>query len=268
MSNYVMGDIHGCYLTLQALLDKINFDTEQDKLWLTGDTINRGPQSLAVLKLLYSMKENVQLVLGNHEFYLFAAASSHKPHRYLQEILDDSTSSEMLSWLRQQPLVRYIENFDCVVVHAGIPHIWDLTQALALSTEVSNALQSDIHFAHLIEYMRANRNNVWHDSLYGYPRLDTIIQYLTRMRLCDDKAKLDFDYHGDLYNLPKDLQPWFRYENRLPSTTRILFGHWAALAGSSFVDNIVALDTGCVWKQHLTALRLEDNKFFRQSYID
>jgi bis(5'-nucleosyl)-tetraphosphatase (symmetrical) len=35
-----------------ALLDKINFDYEQDKLYLTGDLINKGPKAFEVVDFL------------------------------------------------------------------------------------------------------------------------------------------------------------------------------------------------------------------------
>ena len=46
MATYLIGDVHGCYDELIALLHKVEFTPGKDTLWLTGDLVARGPGSL------------------------------------------------------------------------------------------------------------------------------------------------------------------------------------------------------------------------------
>ncbi|SQD06902.1 bis(5'-nucleosyl)-tetraphosphatase [Escherichia coli] len=90
MATYLIGDVHGCYDELIALLHKVEFTPGKDTLWLTGDLVARGPGSLDVLRYVKSLGDSVRLVLGNHDLHLlavFAGISRNKPKDRLTPLL-------------------------------------------------------------------------------------------------------------------------------------------------------------------------------------
>src|ERR1017187_971200 len=134
MSIYAIGDIQGCYSELQQLLEQIHFDPVQDKLWLVGDLVNRGPNSLQVLRLVKSLGESAITVLGNHDLHLLAvAAGETELHRSdtLDEVLNAPDRDELLFWLRLQRLIYEKDGY--VLVHAGLLPQWNIKQAVSLA---------------------------------------------------------------------------------------------------------------------------------------
>ncbi|WP_415893423.1 symmetrical bis(5'-nucleosyl)-tetraphosphatase [Neptuniibacter sp. PT8_73] len=265
MATYAIGDIQGCYDELQALLKHINFTTS-DHLWVAGDLVNRGPKSLETLRFLRDLGEQATCVLGNHDLHLLAVhygATSSKRSDTLDEILEAPDRIELMHWLSQQKLLAHDKSLNVVMVHAGIPPCWTIRKARKRAKEVEKVLQSD-QVESFFNHMYGNKPDLWSSDLSGWERLRLITNYLTRMRFCSPEGQLDFSAKGSLASQPEGYQPWFKAPRKDPaeSEIRILFGHWAALEGNADADHVFALDTGCVWGNKLTALRLEDHQLF------
>lgn len=264
MSNYVIGDIQGCYDELQSLLGLIHFNKTTDRLWITGDLVNRGPKSLDVLRFFKTLGSQHQIVLGNHDLHLLAVSlgvAQPKPGDTLDAILGAPDREELLEWLRHCSLLKHDKALNCVMTHAGIPPMWGLAQAKSLALEVEAILHGDNPKV-FFEHMYGNQPDLWRDDLAGFERLRCITNYLTRMRFCYADGRLDLNYKGEIAGKPTDLYPWFELPNRMFINEKILFGHWAALNGKTGLSDVIALDTGCVWGNKLTALRLEDMQVF------
>lgn len=263
MSTYAVGDIQGCYDVLRRLLDKVAFDPLVDSLWVVGDMVNRGPQSLETLRFIYSLGNRAHVVLGNHDLHLLAVAHDIRPMSTsdtLQPILDAPDVDTLLHWLRHLPLLHHDNDLNYVMVHAGIAPEWKLSQAKQYASEVERALQSDRYVDYLAE-MYGNSPLIWNDALTGTTRLRVITNYFTRMRCLDKKGDLNLKNKG----LPeKGDIAWFAYPNRQTQKNRIIFGHWAALAGKTNTANAIGLDTGCVWGNYLTLMRLDDGNLFTE----
>ncbi|MGO2236482.1 diadenosine tetraphosphatase [Marinomonas sp. UCMA 3892] len=264
MATYVIGDLQGCLTPLVQLLEQINYHPEQDKLWFTGDLINRGEESLETLRFIKSLGNNATVVLGNHDLHLLAVSHGYgklKRGDTLAEILTAGDRDDLMDWLRHQPLFHYDEQLNTVMTHAGIPPCWDLQKAQTLAKEVEDKLKSD-SVDEFFATMYGNKPNTWSDDLTGLDRLRAITNYLTRMRFCDENSKLDLESKEGINTATKGYAPWFNYPTKVPEDCHIVFGHWAALEGKTQKERIHALDTGCVWGGSLTALRLEDQQRF------
>ncbi len=267
MATYAIGDIQGCLPQLVQLLEQINYQAEEDRLWFAGDLINRGPASLETLRFIKSLGDSAKVVLGNHDLHLLAVAHGHgdlKRKDTLAEILMASDRDELMNWLRNQPLCHYDPQLNTIMTHAGIPPCWDLDKTLSLAAEVEEKLKSDT-VDDFFAAMYGNTPRKWSDDLTGMDRLRAITNYLTRMRFCDENSKLDLKSKEGINTAVKGYAPWFNYPTQLPENCHIVFGHWAAIEGITHQDNIHALDTGCVWGGSLTALRLEDRQRFSTS---
>lgn len=273
MSTYAIGDIQGCFKELTQLLNAIHFHPNQDTLWFVGDLVNRGPDSLKVLRFVKSLGNQAKVVLGNHDLHLLAIAAGIQPHHSepsLKPILEAPDREELLTWLKAQPLIYYDAHLRYLLVHAGLPPQWNLAIALEQAKTVSDALQGPNYKA-VLKNMYGNRPALWTTTLSSTQRLKFTINALTRIRFCDPAGKLKLNAHVKMdWEHPKpNLIPWFLHPKRKSASTRIIFGHWAALGGITFDPNIQALDTGCVWGGFLTALRLTDGLRFavpNQSY--
>lgn len=300
MATYCVGDVHGCYKELVRLLEMIGASSTDDQLWFVGDLVGRGPDSLAVLRLVKSLP-NANAVLGNHEFHLLALRCQiiHPAVHTLHDVLSAPDSDELACWLRQRPLMQIIaiNGVDHALVHAGIYPWWDLAAAQKYSDEVTTILRNDDKKEHVILFagaenvlrqyqhllpegdarngcgnedasvallatMWGDRPDVWRDELQQWERWRFIINAFTRMRFCDVQGRLDLEAHGKVGTQPEGFIPWFRMPERKTQHAPIVFGHWAALEGKIMEDNLISLDTGCAWGGTLTAVRLEDRKVF------
>ena len=262
MAIYAIGDIQGCYDELQRLLQKIRFDPAQDKLWFVGDLVNRGPGSLQVLRLVKSLGDSAITVLGNHDLHLVAvAAGIGKLHKSdtLDEILAAPDRDELLHWLRRQKLA-HLENGH-LLVHAGVLPGWTANKAVEMAREVESVLRGDGH-ADFIAQMYGNAPQRWDDGLAGYARLRAIVNAFTRLRICTPQGEMEFKFKGETGKIPPGYLPWFGVPGRKSADTTVVFGHWSAL-GLVVRDNVIALDTGCLWGGPMTAIRLEDRKLFQ-----
>jgi bis(5'-nucleosyl)-tetraphosphatase (symmetrical) len=262
MATYAVGDIQGCYSEFLQLLEKIRFDLAHDKLWLVGDLVNRGPQSLEVLRFVKSLGDAAITVLGNHDLHLLAvAAGVAELHRTdtLDEVLNAPDRDELLAWLRQQRLL-YAEGGH-VLVHAGMLPQWSVKQALGLAHEVEDALRGADYITFL-ERMYGNSPHAWDDGLSGYKRLRVIVNAFTRLRIVTPQGEMEFRFKGVVDDIPDGYAPWYHAPGRKSRDSTVIFGHWSAL-GLLLRDNVIALDTGCLWGGPMSAIRLDDRKLFQ-----
>jgi bis(5'-nucleosyl)-tetraphosphatase (symmetrical) len=258
MATYAIGDLQGCYDEFRALLDRLDFDPARDRLWLVGDLVNRGPGSLAVLRFVRSLGDAAITVLGNHDLHLLAVAAAsgrgRKRGDTLDEVLSAPDRDELLHWLQWRPLLHADPALDCTLVHAGLPPQWDVALAAACAREVEAALRGAAREFYADMY--GNEPDRWSPDLTGVQRLRFTVNCLTRMRYCTADGRLLLKPKGPPAEAPPEALPWFRVPGRLSAGTRIVFGHWSAL-GFHDGDDVLALDTGCVWGGRLTAARLD-----------
>jgi bis(5'-nucleosyl)-tetraphosphatase (symmetrical) len=263
MPTYAIGDIQGCFDELQQLLQLINFDKNKDQLWFVGDLVNRGPKSLAVLRLVKNLP-NAIVVLGNHDLHLLTIFNQIDPipiKHTCHEILQAPDCHELIDWLRKRPLLHHDKNLGFVMVHAGIYPNWTLEQAKICAQDAEKILQCD-NYTDYLEHMYGNEPNIWHENLTKIDRFRFIINCFTRMRFSDKNGKLDLVETGSLPAAPAGFMPWFKVPKCKARNYKIIFGHWAALEGKVASKNIYALDTGCVWGGSLTAMCLQDGRMF------
>ena len=262
MATYAIGDLQGCFTEFQRLLEVIRFDPVRDKLWLAGDIVNRGPDSLSLLRYIKQGGDAILMVLGNHDLHLLMVAAGiarNHPSDTIQSILQAPDRDELLHWLRHQKLFHYEDHH--AMVHAGILPSWSISQAEQLAREVENALRRDNH-QELFARMYGNEPNYWQDDWTGYIRLRVIINAMTRMRVCTPDGRMNFAFKGDPQSIPDGYMPWFSLPHRSSRNTTIICGHWSGL-GLHITGNIMALDSGCVWGGQLSAIRLQDRKVFQ-----
>ena len=266
MSTYLIGDIHGCYDELQSLLAQVAFDPVQDTLWLTGDLVARGPDSLEVLRFVRSLGDAVKLVLGNHDLHLlavFAGISRNKPKDRITSLLAAEDADELINWLRRQPLLQVDEEKKLVMAHAGITPQWDIETAQSCAREVEAVLSSDT-YPLFLDAMYGDMPNNWSPELSGLARLRFSTNALTRMRYCFPNGQLDMICKDSPDSATPPLKPWFNIPGPVSRDYTIVFGHWASLEGKGTPEGITGLDTGCCWGGTLTMLRWEDHAWFTQ----
>lgn len=266
MATYLIGDVHGCYDELIALLKQVEFTPGVDTLWLTGDLVARGPDSLAVLRYVKALGESVRLVLGNHDLHLlaiFAGISRAKPKDNLQALLAAPDVDDLLNWLRRQPLMQVDEQNKLVMAHAGITPQWDMATARECAHDIAAMLASDA-YPLFLDAMYGDLPDNWSDKLTGLARLRFIANAFTRMRYCFPNGQLDMYAKEAPEDAPAPLKPWFDLPGPVALEYNIVFGHWASLEGRGTPDGIYALDTGCCWGGELTCLRWEDKRYFTQ----
>lgn len=257
---YFIGDIQGCAEQLQSLLLKIE-QIEADAHYLfAGDLVNRGPQSLASLRLIRDLQlaGRADSVLGNHDLHLLAVACGIRPlHRNdtLEDILTAPDREDLLEWLRHRPMA--IRKSDHVLVHAGVFPQWSDAQVMDLAQEVEQELRGK-HWLKLLKNMYGNQPAQWQDDLQGFDRYRCIINAMTRMRFCSADGTMDFASKDGIGSAPEGYASWFDLPRKTADTTMV-FGHWSTL-GLVLRPNLISLDTGCVWGGKLTAVALEDRE--------
>ncbi len=266
MATYTIGDVQGCFTALQRLLDRIRFNPPQDRLWFVGDLVNRGSESVAVLRFVRSLGRCAVTVLGNHDLHALALAAGLTPRRSkdsLHDLVYAEDRDELLDWLRRQPLM-HVED-SAVLVHAGLLPSWTVTEARGHAREVEHVLRSN-EYAILLQalYADQSREMQWSEDLYGLPRLCAITNALTKLRVCTPGGGMELSYKGPLDQVPDGLVPWFQFPNRKSAGALIICGHWSAM-GLRVDRNFVCLDSGCIWGGLLTAFRLDDRKVFQVS---
>lgn len=257
MTRYAVGDVQGCFDPLQRLLKCVKFDPARDQLWSVGDLVNRGPQSLECLRFFAQLGDSARVVLGNHDLHLLAVAHGIRPLKRsdtLQPILEAPDSGELLTWLCRQPLL--YRDGEYTMVHAGLAPQWTVAHAQQLADEIVAVLQSK----RLVEFLRGMYGDTpacWSEDLQGIERWRVIVNYLTRLRFCTVDGVLDLKSKEEPGTAPPGFMPWFDVPQRKSAGDTLIVGHWAMLMGNTQRDDVIALDTGCVWGNRLTLLNLE-----------
>lgn len=270
MPTYAIGDVQGCRAELDHLLDTVGFAPARDRLWLVGDLVNRGPDSLGTLRFVRGLGTRAVCVLGNHDLHLLAAAAGIREplaKDTFGPILAAPDRGEIVEWLRTRPLLHRDRNLGYAMVHAGIPPGWTLDAAEARAREVEACLAGP-DWRDLLRNMYGNKPDRWSDTLSGFDRMRFVVNAFTRMRYVQNDGRLDLRNAGPPGTQPKGLVPWFVARRPAPTEERVLFGHWASLPVAAAADpayRVEALDTGCVWGRQLTALRLDDGRRFAVS---
>jgi len=258
--HYLVGDVQGCCDAFERLLARIGFSPSRDRLVVLGDLVNRGPQSLAILRRMRALGASAQALLGNHDLHLLAVAHGVRPEHHsdtLREILDAPDRDAWLDWLRARPLALMCEGWLCV--HAGVAPAWSATQTLALAAEVETLLRGP-GLAEFLPRMYGNEPALWHAGLEGVERWRHVINVLTRIRFVHaDDGRMDFKVKEGADAAPPGLVPWFDVAGRASADTPIAFGHWSTLGLVNRPD-LLALDTGCVWGGALTAVRVDGGR--------
>jgi len=257
MAVYAIGDVQGCYEELQGLLALIRFDPQHDRLWFAGDLVNRGPDSVEVLRRVRDLGTSASCVLGNHDLHLIAAAYgkslNHDDHT-LDAILAAPDCNELVDWLRCRPLLHHDAGLGYTLVHAGLPPQWNIETAAACAAEVQAELARDPDA--VFARMYGNRPRRWSATLSRNARLRFTINCLTRLRYVEQDGTLLLKHKGAPDTAPRGAIPWFRHPHRRSAGERIVFGHWSTL-GLLQEDGVLCLDGGCVWGGRLCAARLD-----------
>jgi len=265
MAYYAVGDVQGCLSELKQLLALIRFDPAQDRLWLTGDLVNRGTESLETLRFVRDLGASTLTVLGNHDLHLLAIHYGlAKSNPTLDPILAASDRHELMDWLRGQPLIHHDSMLGFTLVHAGLPPSWDLAQSLECADEVETLLRGP-KVENFLKHMYGNTPDRWDNKLRREDRHRYIINAFTRLRFCTADGRLDLESKDAPGRQPAELMPWFAVPGRANQNLQIVFGHWSTL-GLGNRPGIYCLDSGCVWGGSLTALRL-DAADLSQAYV-
>ena len=260
MATYAIGDVQGCHDELLSLLTHLH-PGPADRLWFVGDLVNRGPKSLEVLRLVRDLGDRATVVLGNHDLHLISLAEGLGRPRSddtLAAVLDAPDRDELLGWLRSRRLVE--TDGTHVLVHAGLLAGWSAAAAIGLAGEVWRALNGPDYRAFL-RSMYGNSPERWDSALTGADRSRMIVNGMTRMRFCRGDGSIDLGPKGTPDDAPAGYRPWFAMPDRAHADHTVVFGHWSAL-GLHVSENVIGLDTGCVWGGRLTAMRLEDRALF------
>ncbi len=260
MATYAIGDIQGCFEPLQRLLSEISFEPGRDRLWLAGDLVNRGPDSLEVLRWASGLGSSVVSVLGNHDLHLLAASCGIREPRgldTLDRVLSARDREPLIDWLRKRPLLHRDGGY--VLVHAGLHPSWSVDQAARLAREVERDLRAPDWETRLAAIYH-RRTKAWKKQLAGTTRVRAAMSIFVSVRCVADDGGL-CDFSGAPEDAPKGCRPWFDLRGGRDEPT-LLFGHWAML-GHRVSASWICLDSGCVWGNALTAVRLEDREVFQ-----
>lgn len=261
MSTYAIGDIQGCHAQLERLLAKIDASSDTAKLVFVGDLVNRGPDSLKTIRLIQSLGPRATVLLGNHDLHLLSVAAGVRRGGKSDTVLDVLEAPDrdaLLDWLRHQPMAHFEDGYLCV--HAGVAPNWTVMQTLSYASELQDALRRP-DWASTLGGLFGNQPARWEESLTGADRLRCIVNALTRIRYCTPDGVMDFVSKESMEALApgSPLLPWFDVPTRKTRDVTVVFGHWSTL-GLVMRENLIGLDTGCVWGGKLTAVRLEDRQ--------
>ncbi len=260
MSVYAIGDVQGCYDELMTLLESIQFSETEDSLWFAGDLVNRGKQSLQVLRFVKGLGDRAITVLGNHDLHLLAIHAGVKKDKSkdIKAVLKADDAEELIDWLRHQPVFHRDKKLGYCLVHAGVAPQWDLKLIKKCAKELQTVLRSEGYTEFLFN-MYGDKPRVWDESLEGWERLRFICNSFTRIRYVNEKGKLALEDKGGLGKTKPGRYPWFEVGGRQSQDLKFIFGHWSTLGAQGIIKNpnIHCIDSGCVWGGKLTALRID-----------
>lgn len=262
MATYAVGDIQGCFDAFVQLLGEAGFNAARDRLWLVGDLVNRGPQSLEVLRYVKGLGDAATVVLGNHDLHLIMRGNGFgrsSREDTLDAVLAAGDCDELMQWLRSRPL--FYQEDEYAMVHAGLLPQWSIGRGRELGAEVQAALMAT-NYREFLANMWGSEPNAWRDDLRGWKRLRVIVNAMTRMRFCTPEGVMELRAKGPPDKAPTGYLPWFSVPQCASRTHTLIFGHWSAL-GFYQEPRLLALDSGCLWGGSLTAVRLEDRKVFQ-----
>lgn len=262
---FAIGDLQGCCNALERLIEKIDADdrmriatgaaSRPSALWFVGDLVNRGPASAGTLRTLMAMGDRVTAILGNHDMHLLAVAAgvrTQKKSDTIADIIDAPDADAMIDWIRHRPLAHFANGI--LMVHAGVLPQWSAEQTVALARELERGLRSD-DWRGFVGRLFGSDATVWDDNLVGDVRLRTIANALTRLRFCTADGAMEWKANGGLDTALPGYLPWFDAPNRRTADVTVVFGHWAAL-GLIKRERLYGIDSGCVWGNALSAVRL------------
>jgi bis(5'-nucleosyl)-tetraphosphatase (symmetrical) len=263
MATWAIGDIQGCHDELVRLIEKLRFDPATDKLWFCGDLVNRGGQSLAVLRTVKALGDRAVVALGNHDLSLLSIAERKREEQgrvnpELREVLFAPDRDELIGWLRRQNLLHVDRDLGFLLVHAGLFPRWTVQQAEEVAREIEDKLRSD-GYRRLLKQLFGNKPDLWTPKLRGIDRWRAGINVFTRMRYCDVRGRIAFSDKGTPGTQRPGLYPWYEVPGQLRRDIRIVCGHWSTLGRFAGLG-VHAIDTGCVWGGSLTALRLDSEE--------
>ena len=262
MPTYAIGDVQGCMAELESLLSACAFDPASDALWFVGDLVNRGPDSLAVLRYVRALGSAATTVLGNHDLHLLCLSEGFgRPRKddTLEKVLDAPDREPLLAWLRERKMIHVTAGH--VLVHAGLLPQWTPDKARRLGGEVEHALRGP-GYREFLRRLYGSEPAEWDEALEGQDRLRVIVNAMTRMRFCTASGRMEFNAKAGLDAAPPGYRPWFEVPGRRSEGHTLVCGHWSAL-GLRREPGLLALDTGCVWGGMLTAVRLEDGALYQ-----
>ena len=265
--DYAIGDVQGCFNSLNALLKKINFNIDRDRLYFLGDVVNRGSHSLETLRFLYSNKDNADMVLGNHDFHLLVCALSDRhPNKKdtFHDILEANDKNTLLDYLIEKPLA--IEYEDCLMVHAGVPPNWSQSDVINNAALVHSQLRNE-NLSEFLSQMYGNLPHTWSENLTIEEKCRYTINALMRIRFCKEDGELEFEHKLNIDKNPTGYKAWFLHKNHLMKEQKIFFGHWSSLKNIN-TNNIYPLDHGCIWGGQLTAYNLTNNTYISQDSVE
>ena len=258
MAHYAVGDIQGCYDPLSRLLDRVNFDTNEDTLLCVGDLVNRGPKSLKTLRLLKSLDNQCVSVLGNHDIHLLSmmyGVRELRSHDTLSKVINAPDAQEIADWLRSRPLLHVNHDRQYIMCHAGVYPWWSLDKAVKRAHDVESIFRNEEKCIRLLKRIYNNKPNKWSADLSKLHQRRFTINAFTRMRFCSPKGHLNLTESGFNGKIRKNRIPWFDVPNDSLKNYRVIFGHWSAL-GLLNTKRYLCLDTGCVWGREMTMAKL------------
>ncbi len=257
MAIWAIGDVHGCYSSFINLLDKIDFNPSKDKLWLSGDIINRGEDSLRTIEYIYNLRDSITVVLGNHDISLINAYFGiKKPNSYTRAILESPKADIYINWLRNQKFLHIDKKHKHLISHAGISPQFDIDMAQEFASNIELKLRSN-NAKEWLESISKIRVDKFDKSLSTIEKERYILDSFTVMRYCYSDNRLEFKNKAPLSSiLGTNLNTWFNSKSRKKINYKILFGHWSTLG---YYDNgdVCCLDSSCVWGGRLTAYRVD-----------
>ncbi len=257
MSLYCIGDVQGCDDALDRLLDTLGFSPSRDTIFVLGDLVNRGPDSLGVLRRLIGFGDSARCLLGNHDLHLLAVAAGvrkRKRKETIGDILDARDRDELLDWVRGRNMAFFERGV--LMVHAGVLPDWTCERTMALAGELEAVLRGP-DLPDFLHHMYGDEPAAWDEQLHGHARLRAIVNALTRLRFCSVDGVMEFEFKEGADSGPEGYLPWFDVPGRRTADVAVAFGHWSTLGWLGRSD-VFALDGGCVWGGHLSALRLDD----------